>query len=217
MATNPIANPINDLREIRGLMERSAYFIGLSGLSGIGAGISALLGVAAILAYRYAGGYYVIFIAYGDSAANAHPWGIAPLTYIAIVGALTLSAAVLSGIYFTGRRARAHGQAIFHKLTYRLLFNIAVPLVVGGIFCLALLYHQHGGLIASATLVFYGLALVNGSRYAREELSYLGYLEVCIGLVAAFFIGYGIYFWALGFGCLHIAYGIWMYNKYDRV
>lgn len=216
MSTNTIPNPIGDLREIRGIMERSRYFIGLSGLSGIGAGLAALAGVAAVLAYRLAGGYYVVFFRYHDTVPDRHPWGIEPLTYIALVGAMVLGVALFCGVYFTARRARRHGQPLLHVRAYRLLFHLCVPLVVGGVFSLALLYHQHGGLIAPVTLIFYGLALVNGSRYAREELSYLGYLEIALGLVAAFNIGYGLYFWGVGFGLLHVGYGTWMYHKYDR-
>ncbi|PHI19672.1 hypothetical protein CEQ90_11515 [Lewinellaceae bacterium SD302] len=216
MQARSIANPINDLREIRGLMERSRYFIGLSGLSGIGAGICALLGVATVMAYRFVGGYYVVFFSYGRGYSENHPWGIQPLPFIALTGILTLLGALLCGFYFTSRRAKAHGQELFHTKAYQLLFHLCVPLVVGGVFSLALLYHQHGGLIAPITLIFYGLALINGSRYAREELSYLGYMEVVLGLISAFFIGYGLYFWAVGFGFLHIAYGVWMYQKYDR-
>lgn len=197
-------------------MERSRYFIGLSGLSGIGAGLSALLGVAAVLAYRYVGGYYVVFISYGKIISQEHPWGIRPLPFIALVGSIVLVLALSSGIYFTAKRAKRHGQELFHTQAYRLLFHLAMPLMIGGVFSLALLYHQHGGLIAPTTLIFYGLALINGSRYAREELSYLGYMEIVLGLIAAFNIGYGLLFWAIGFGILHIAYGTWMYYKYDR-
>ena len=208
--------PFSELRHIRSLMERSSYFIGLSGLSGVGAGISALLGVAAVVAYRYAAGQDLIFIAESLRWQTAHPWGIAPVPFLFLTGGGVLLAATVSGYFFTVRRARSLGQPILHRKTYQLFWHLSVPLAVGGVFCLALLYHAHGGLIGPTTLIFYGLALLNGSGYAREELSYLGYLEIVLGLVACFFIGYGLHFWAVGFGVFHIIYGIWMYRKYDR-
>jgi len=210
-----IANPINDLREIRSLMERSRYFMGLSGLSGVGAGLFALAGCALVVAYRWAGDQDLLFISRSAFQQTVHPWGIAPLPFLAITAGVVMLGAVASGYFFTARRARLLGQELFHTKTYQLAWHLFLPLAVGGIFCLALIYHEHGGLIGPATLIFYGLSLLNGSGYAREELSYLGYMEIALGLISCFFIGYGLYFWAMGFGVLHIAYGGWMYQKYD--
>ncbi len=211
-----IANPISDLREIRSMMERSRYFIGLSGLSGIGAGIFALFGVGLIAAYQWAGGGSVVFVVRSLANTIDHPWGISPLLFLFLNGVFVLSGALACGFFFTTRQARRHGQKMRDKKAYKLLFHLSVPLVVGGIFCLALVFHEQGGLVAPTTLIFYGLALLNGSGYAREELSFLGYLEIGLGLVACFFIGYGLHFWAIGFGFFHLAYGSWMYYKYER-
>lgn len=211
-----IPNPINDLREIRSLMERSRYFIGLSGLSGIGAGLCALIGVGLVVAYQWAGEQDLIFISRSFRLTAEHPWGIAPLPFLSITALAVLTGAIGSGYFFTVRRARRLGQSISDRKTYQLIFHLAVPLVVGALFCLALIYHEHGGFIGPSTLIFYGLALLHGGGYAREELSYLGYLEISLGLISCFFIGYGLHFWALGFGVLHILYGTWMYYKYDR-
>lgn len=210
-----IANPINDLREIRSLMERSRYFIGLSGLSGIGAGLFALAGCVLVVAYQLAAGQELVFISRSLHLVSNHPWGIAPLPFLLLTAAGVLLGALGCGYFFTVRRAKRLGQQLHHKKTYQLAWHLLFPLAVGGIFCLALIFHEHGGFIGPTTLIFYGLALLNGSGYAREELSYLGYLEIALGLVSCFFIGYGLHFWALGFGVAHIAYGIWMYQKYD--
>lgn len=214
--TKKAANPIGDLREIRSLMERSRYFIGLSGLSGIFAGSLALSGAVLITAYQWAGGNDLIFISRTLSLVSNHPWGIAPLPFLVLVAGMVMLGSLVGGYYFTARRAKRMGQVILDPRTYRLFFALSVPLVVGGIFCLALIYHEHGGLIGAATLLFYGLALLNGSGYAKEELSFLGYVMVVLGLIACFFIGYGLHFWALGFGVCHIIYGAWMYRKYDK-
>ena len=212
-----IANPINDLREIRSLMERSRYFMGLSGLSGVGAGLFALAGCALVVAYRWAGGEGLLFISRSVYLTTDHPWGIAPLPFLVFTAMGVLAGAVACGYFFTAKRAKRLGQELFHTKTYQLAWHLFFPLAVGGVFCLALIYHEHGGFIGPATLIFYGLSLLNGSGYAREELSWLGYMEIALGLISCFFIGYGLYFWALGFGVLHIAYGIWMYRKYDQM
>lgn len=211
-----IANPISDLREIRSIMERSRYFVGLSGLSGVGAGLTALAGVAVVVAYQWAGGRELVFIGRDLRFVSDHPWGIGPLPFLVLMAVATVSLALVWGYVFTGRRARRLGMVMQGPKLYQLAWHLSFPLLVGGVFCLALIYHAHGGLIGPTTLIFYGLGLINGSRYAREELSYLGYLEVALGLVNLFFIGYGLHFWAVGFGLFHIGYGAWMYQKYDR-
>ncbi len=210
-----ILTPISDLQHIRQLMERSRYFIGLSGLSGVGAGCSALLGISLVAAYQWAGGQEVVFIAADIRSTSAHPWGIAPVPFLALTAAVVLVGALSSGYYFTRRRVEQLGHQLHDAKTYKLLFNLALPLAVGGVFSAALLYHALGGLIGPTTLIFYGLALVNGSNFVSEELRLLGYLEIGLGLMSLFFIGYGIYFWAVGFGVFHMAYGAWMYYKYD--
>jgi len=187
------------------MMNRSSRFISLSGLSGVSAGIFALIG--AYLAYKtiYSGqdyfGYRVTKIYYQD---------LIQLLSIA-VGVILLSA--ISGIYFTTRKARKHGHRIFDHQTLRYLTNLSIPLIAGGILCLILLYRGYVSLIAPLTLIFYGLALVNGSHYTLRETRSLGILQIILGLLATFFIGYGLAFWAVGFGALHIIYGIYMHFK----
>jgi hypothetical protein len=94
--------------------------------------------------------------------------------------------------------------------------NVAIPLITGGVFILIMLYNGHFGLAAPASLIFYGLALIQGSSNTFDEIRYLGFCEIILGLISAFFPGYGLIFWALGFGVLHIVYGVIMYNKYDK-
>ena len=97
----------------------------------------------------------------------------------------------------------------------RLLVTFAIPLIVGGLFCLALLYHNLFVLIAPTTLVFYGLALVSAERYTLSDIKYLGYCEIALGIASLFFLGWGFLFWVIGFGVLHIVYGIIMHKKYQ--
>ncbi|MEZ4987513.1 MAG: hypothetical protein R2795_21115 [Saprospiraceae bacterium] len=208
--------PLEQLRDIRRMMERTSKFIGLSGLSGIGAGVFALVG--ALFAYLYmavAGGG-----SYGDALqywpAGGHPWGWSPLEFFVLDAVFVLAGALSSGVYFTTRRARRKGQAIWDALTRRLLVNLGIPLAAGGVFCLALYYHGAVGWVAPATLIFYGLALINGSKFTLDEVLYLGIMELVLGLVGMFFIGWGLLLWAIGFGVLHIVYGVVMYLKYEQ-
>lgn len=196
-----------DLTHIRNMMERSSRFISLSGLSGVVAGLSALLGSVYV--------YYVFQregINYFDGDRNVfHPRLVKELIFIGIAIALI---AFLSGYFFTSRKSKANNLKIWDQTTKRFLFNLAVPLITGGFFCVGLLYHHLFVLISPATLIFYGLALVNAEKYTLTDIKYLGYCEIILGLASLFFLGWGLVFWAFGFGILHIVYGIVMYKKY---
>jgi hypothetical protein len=130
------------------------------------------------------------------------------------VGVLAIS--LIAGIILTIRESKKNDQSIWDKNSMLLLVNLLIPLVAGGIFSLILIYHNLFVLVAPATLIFYGLALVNCSKYTITEVKYLGILEIILGLVSAFFVGKGLFFWAIGFGILHIVYGTLMHFKYNR-
>ena len=197
-----------DLSHIRSMMERSSRFLSLSGLSGVFAGLTALLGAAYVFwLFRENG------INYFDGNRNVFTRELVKhLIWVAIV---VLVGAVGSGYFFTARKGKRKGLQMWDTTSKRLLLNFLIPLISGGIFCLALLYHNLFVFIAPATLIFYGLALVNCAKYTLTDVQYLGYLEIALGLVSMFFLGWGLLFWAIGFGVLHIVYGLVMYRKYQ--
>ncbi|RMG20368.1 MAG: hypothetical protein D6730_20050 [Bacteroidetes bacterium] len=197
---------LDDLKEIKDMMERSSRFISLSGLSGVFAGLFALLG--AWLAYTtiYTGQEYFGFRQAELSREN--------LLLLLLIAGGTLLLSIGAGIFFTTRKARRQGLKLWDYQTKRLLINLFIPLAAGGILCLMLLLRGYVGLLAPLTLIFYGLALVNASKYTYTEIRSLGIAEIVLGLLATHFIGFGLLFWALGFGVLHIVYGILMQIKY---
>lgn len=196
-----------DLAHIRSMMERSSRFISLSGLSGVFAGLSALIGGIYV---------YQLFKANGmDYINDEHRLYSANLvSELFWIGIGILVCAFAFGIFFTIRKSRKYNLPIWTSATKKMLFNLAVPLFAGGVFCLALMYHGYFGLVAPSTLLFYGLALINAEKYTFSDVKYLGFCELCLGLIALFYIGYGLIFWILGFGILHILYGLVMFKKY---
>lgn len=196
-----------DLSHIRSMMERSSRFISLSGLSGVVAGLTAIIGAVYV---------YFVFqregISYFDGDRNI--LGPVLVKELVLIGAVILVVAVLSGYIFTAHKSKKKGLKIWDATTKRLLITFAVPLVAGGVFCLALLYHHLFVFIAPATLIFYGLALVAAERYTLTDVKYLGYFEIVLGLISLFILGWGLLFWAIGFGVLHIIYGLIMHKKY---
>jgi len=197
---------LEELKEIRNLMERSSRFISLSGLSGIFAGVFALAGAA--VAYWFIHSYIRINLPNIDQTEI--------YLFFFVDAAITLTLALFAGIFFTTRQAKKKGQKIWDKTSQRLIINVAIPLIAGGFFILALLLNNVVNLIAPASLIFYGLALLNGSKFTLEDIRYLAYSEIALGIVSCFLIGYGLLFWSIGFGILHIIYGAVMYFKYEK-
>jgi hypothetical protein len=202
---------LQDIIEIRRIMERSGRFLSLSGLSGILAGIFALTGsVAALIIVNNS--LNPSIINWGTIKAN-DTTGIKLIA----VGMLVLFASLISGFVLTRKKAKRLGQNMWDSIAKKAAFNFSIPLITGGLFCLIMLNHGTIGMLSPATLIFYGLALVNAGKFMHEEITYLGISEIILGLIALNFIGYGIYFWMIGFGLLHILYGIILYVKYDKV
>jgi hypothetical protein len=196
-----------DLNHIRSMMERSSRFISLSGLSGVFAGICALIGGSYV---------YILLQNHGiEYIANVRRvYSRELITELLIVAGLVLIFALSFGIFFTIRKSKRNNLPIWTSTTKNLLFNLAVPLLVGGVFCVALLVHHQAAFVAPATLIFYGLALLNAEKYTFSDVKYLGLSEVFLGCIALFFLGKGLIFWMLGFGILHIFYGLLMFKKY---
>jgi predicted lysophospholipase L1 biosynthesis ABC-type transport system permease subunit len=203
--------PLETISEIRSMMERSSRFLSLNGLSGVFAGLFALVG--AIAASWYLNNSLIYISDIQDCTViikqNDYIFFFADAFFV-------LLASIAVALFFSLRKAKKNGLAIWDKLTKRLLINFLIPLTTGGLFCLILLNNGVVGLIAPSMRIFYGLALVNASKYTYNNLMTLGIIEAIIGLASAVFIGYGLLFWAIGFGIVHIIYGIVMYYKYEK-
>lgn len=197
-------NYLEDINEIKNLMNRSSRFLSLSGLSGVLVGIYALLG--SFYAYTLLQDKTVYIRM--TSAENA-----ALVLKLLVVAFVVASLAILTAIFLTRKKALENQEKIWDQTTKRMLVHFLIPLITGGVFALILLNHEHFGIIAPITLIFYGLALLNTSKYTLDTVKYLGISEIVVGLFAAHFVGYGLFFWALGFGVLHIIYGTIMHFK----
>lgn len=197
-------NYLQDIHDIKNLMNRSSTFISLSGLAGVMAGIYALIG--AYLAHgilKHSRDNYITL--------ESNTFKMMVLTAATVLALSVATAFILT--YFKAKRA---GEKIWNSTAKRMVVNFLIPLVTGGVFALLLLRNESYGLIAPVTLIFYGLACVNASKYTLRDIRYLGITIVILGLIATEYSGYALEFWALGFGICHIIYGGIMYFKYDR-
>ena len=197
-----------ELYSIRKLMERSSKFISLSGLSGILAGIYALAG--ARMAMRIIDNQTLVTD--GEMQVNQSVvfW---PLILMALI---VLILSIVTSYWLTMLRAKSRRENAWNPVSRRMLAAIAFPMLTGGLFIGILLLKGEYTAIASACLIFYGLALVAGSPYTYNEIRWLGLGEILLGFLALYWPDYGLIFWAIGFGLLHIVYGVFMYFKYER-
>ena len=200
---------LQDITEIKNMMNKSSQCLSLSGLSGVLAGIYALIG--AWLAYKTI--YFDNSTSEGYSGLIISENSVNKLLLIAIS---VLLASIVTGIILSIKKAKKQNETVWNTASKRLIVNFAIPLATGGFFILFLIEKEYLDLIVPLTLIFYGLACINASKYTLRDVRYLGITIVIIGLLSTWFINYGLLFWALGFGVCHILYGFMMYIKYDR-
>lgn len=202
------------IRDIRNLMERSSRFLSLSGLAGVVIGITAIAGI--IAAYLYMNlplsqpGYYKLIL-----NENGEPNGDI-YTFLLIDILLVLLISIVAVTTMAMKKATKNGLPKWDGTAKRMATNLAIPMITGMVFCILLLSHNLVAFIAPATLIFYGMALFNASKFTIDDIQYFGILEIITGLLATFYIDYGLLFWAFGFGILHIVYGIRIYFKYEK-
>ncbi|GAA5522750.1 hypothetical protein LQ318_13415 [Aliifodinibius salicampi] len=201
---------IQDLTEIRSMMERSTKFLSLSGLAGIMAGIYALVGVWVVYSVYNFNPHDIILLTTGSG-------GLFPyLPQVVIVALSVLVLAVGTAILLSWKKAKKRGEKAWNATSRQMIVNMAVPLAAGGVLIVILLSKGLVGLIAPFTLLFYGLALYSASKFTYKDVKFLGLIQIGLGLVSVWFIEYGLFLWAIGFGVAHIIYGIYMHFRYER-
>jgi len=203
---------LEDIKAIRKIMEESSRFLSLSGLSGIFAGVTAIAG--ALVAYFFildkgSTGFDDYFSSLPQKEALALSW------QLLVDAVIVLVLSILFSFYFSIRKVKKEGKNFWTPVSRRLLINLLIPLVTGGVFIILLVCQDNIRLIVPCFLIFYGLSLVNAGKFTFGEIFYLGILEIITGLVSGFVPGRDLIFWILGFGLLHIIYGLAMYRKYD--
>jgi hypothetical protein len=209
---------LDALQDIKQMMNKSSRFISLSGLSGVAAGVCALAGAwfankeISKYSFENSTGYSGVQGTYIFKEGH-----LVLAKHLAYIGVLTFLAALLLSFLFTYVRSRQAGVAIWGYTARRLIINVAIPMIAGALLIWRMMDFGLFGLIAPACLLFYGVALINASKYTLKEIRYLGYCMLILGALNLWMLSYGIYFWAMGFGVLHIIYGILMWNKYERI
>lgn len=215
METTEKEKYLQQISHIRQIMETNTQFLSLSGLSGVWAGTVAIAGC------------FITSILFRDNFLLMKTWNyLMPQTALSdgheiiisvCAAAMTiLILAVAGGFLFTLMKVRKRGEKLWNAVSKKMLVELFAVLAVGGIFCVIQLERHHYEYVIGSTLLFYGLALFQISKYTVREIKLLSVCIIALGLINAWFTQYGVLFWLIGFGVLHIVYGALMYLKYDR-
>ena len=201
---------LQDIEEIRSLMEKSSKFISLSGWAGIFAGVFALMGSYIALT----------FLDFNPQSLSVdtenNPFQQKQIFSVVQLALLVFLLAISFALFFTHRRAKRKDELLWTPTAKRLVINMAVPLFTGGILILLFISKGFIGFVAPFSLLFYGLALFTISKFTFDEVKILGLIEILLGLISVYKVSLGLLFWAIGFGVVHIIYGIYVYFKYER-
>ncbi len=202
---------LDTINEIRGLMERSSKFVSLSGIAGIAAGVIAMLGCVVASLYLKIG-----FFDQAKSIVVPHHEDGTNVFFIILLLLIVFLLALASALFFSSRKAKKKNIIFWDAMARRVFLNHFIFLFTGGIFCWILFYYGLYFLIVASMLIFYGLALVNVSKFTFNEIAQLGILEICLGIFSAFVTVYPLLIWFIGFGILHLLYGTYVYIKYEK-
>jgi hypothetical protein len=190
---------LDDIKHIRSMMERSSKFLSISGMSGILAGTFAIIGTIAA--------HYV------EKDKLTLTGSI--LYDLILIAIAVMAGAIIAGLYFSAHKAKKSQSKLWMPVTQQIAKDFCIPLITGGIFCIILIIKQVIYIVVPCMLIFYGLGLIAAGARTFRDVRILGACEVLLGLIAAIVIGNDLIFFGIGFGILHIVYGILIHYKYD--
>ncbi|MEO8664700.1 MAG: hypothetical protein ABI462_04315 [Ignavibacteria bacterium] len=203
---------LETISEIKELIDRSSRFRSLGGASGISAGIVASAGAVILSLYLKTG----FFQRAGGVMLPDNRLRSSDISFIVVLALVVFFVSLALVIFLTSRNAKKRNIEFWEGPARRVFINGFLFLFTGGIFCGILIYYGIYFLIVPSMLVFYGLSLINVSKFTFNEIAQLGILEITLGIIAAFVPLYPLLMWLVGFGILHMIYGILVYVKYEK-
>jgi len=180
---------MDNLRYIRDTMERASAFTGISGWGEVAIGITAL-GAS--------------FIAAQQNSFKA---------WLAIWVAEALVSLLIAG-WSMDRKARAVQMPLFSGPGRKVAFSLSPPLLVGVLLTVVLYRAGLTNLIPGVWLLLYGTGVVTGGMFSVSVVPLMGLCFMAIGAVALFIPGLSNWFMAVGFGGLHIIFGVIIARRY---
>jgi hypothetical protein len=202
---------LEDIKVIRKIMEESSRFLSLSGLSGIMAGLIAIAGAVAAKVIIEKHSPVTEWYSY---PFTTDPEGRKMLILLLTDMAAVLVLALAGAVFFSSRKARMSGLSAWTPVTRRMLASLIVPLLTGGLFIILTITRVPAYVTVASTMIFYGLAVISAGKFTFGEIHWLGVLEITAGLICLLLPARSVLLWAVGFGAIHIVYGLFMHLRY---
>jgi hypothetical protein len=181
---------MDNLRFIRGMMERAATFTALSGWGQVVIGITAI--AAALVASR-----------------QTLPWNWTA-TWAGEAG-------IGAGISVASMAIKAHRADVplLAGPIRKLVLSFSPAMFVGAVLTLVLAKHDLHVLLPGVWMLLYGAAVISAGTYSVRSVPVMGTLFMLLGTVALV----APHSWAtalmiIGFGGLHVVFGLWIARRH---
>lgn len=181
---------LEQLKYIRETMERSGSFTAVPGWGGVAMGGSALL--AAVVAAMQ---------------SDVRMWGIVWMCEVVL--------ALVIGSAFILRKTRQGDRSVFAAPGRQFFLSFSPPVVAGGV--LSWILYQQGAwsVMPGMWLLLYGAGVVTAGAFSVRVVPIMGLCFMTLGALAlACPAAWGNWFLAIGFGAVHIVFGLIIARRY---
>lgn len=191
--TQPLAlhdRAMDDLRYIRKTMERAAAFTAVPGRGGVAMGVTALLAAAAATGQPTEGRWLATWLVGAALATGMASWA-------------------------TARKARMAGVQLFNGPGRRFALSFLPPVIAGAALTWALYDYGATQAIPGMWLLLYGAGVTTGGTYSVRIVPIMGLCFMVVGAAAlASPRAWADIYLAVGFGVLHIVFGVAIARRY---
>jgi hypothetical protein len=180
------ARAMDNLRFIRGMMERAVTFTAVSGWGEVVIGVTAI--AAAFVASR-----------------QTLPWAWLA-TWVAEAG-------VAAGISVSSMTLKAHAanMPLLSGPMRKLVLSFSPPIIVGAVLTAAFVQRGQFGFLPGVWMLLYGAAVVSAGTYSVRSLPVMGAMFMIVGAVTLVApAAWATALLMIGFGGLHVVFGLWI-------
>lgn len=191
------SHPINlsdrameNLKFIRQTMERATAYTGVSGIGQVIVGLTAL--IASWAAAQQTEASHWIFIWVSEAVVSL----------------------VISSLMMV-KKSRHLQLPLWSETARRYLLGFTPPMLAGALLTTVLYQHSLFEMIPGVWLLLYGTAIIAGGTYSVQVVPVMGFSFMLLGVFAL--LGptlWGNALMALGFGGLHMLFGLWIARRY---
>jgi len=181
---------IDNLQFIRETMEHSTHFTAVPGFGGVFMGLTAI--AAAFIA---------------NSQSLIRNWLVVWLMEAVLAFAV--------GLFAMWQKSKIAKMPLASAPAKKFAMSFLPPLICGIVITFGLWRFEHFEMMIPVWLLLYGTAVVCGGAFSVKAVPTMGWFFIALGTIAFILpTDYGNWLMALGFGVLHIIFGIIIARKF---